>query len=227
MKKLLILVAVLAIAAPAFALTNTKDGADVALTPAGMTSEPSSFRDDFEWSSANVFDEVPTLGGSATGWAEWMLAATQNTLAYDMNVNELSWPCCGAPSELYGWVVWVGDMGGLVPPSGDAYTADHYGPFTPVDPAPDTFPPVVYTYVDVSAEGVVIPAGNFFVFGYDVTGNGGQIDYNGIETWGWYGGIWESDVSWARTCILQIKGGEGGSSPVEGDTWGTIKAMFN
>ena len=226
MKKLLILVAALAMTAPAFALTNSKDGAEVALNP-GAENVPSLTRDAFEFTTANVFDEVPTTGGSATGWGEWFLAATQNTLGYDMGINEISFPCCGPATEPYGWLVWVGDMGGLIAPAGDAYTADHFGSFAPVDPAVDTFPPTVYTYLDLSAEGVVIPAGNFFVFGYDVTGNGGQIDYNGIETWGWYGGIWESDVSWSRTGILQLKGGEGGTSATETNTWGGIKGLFN
>ena len=109
----------------------------------------------------------------------------------------------GPATGAYGWLVWT-NVGGLNAPAGDATTADYYGSFTPVDPNPKTFPPTTYTYIDISAQNIVIPAGNYFCIGYDVTGNGGQTSFNGVDTWAWYGSVWDPDQGWSRTAILQV-----------------------
>ncbi len=225
MKKLLVLAAILAIAAPsAFGLIGSKDGSQATLVP-GAPNAPSETRADWEYNTTGMMDGAATSGGSATGWGEFFICTVQNTAGAEIFPIELGWPLCGAETEAYGWLVWVGDMGGPVCPMGDAYTADFFGPFTPVDPAPGTFPPTVYTYVDVS--GFSIDAGAWFTFGYDNTGTGGHIDYNGVECWAWYGGAWDPEVNYARTQVHQIKANfEGGGTATETTTWGGIKALF-
>jgi hypothetical protein len=116
-------------------------------------------------------------------------------------------------------------MGGYVSPGGNAYSAEYYGSFTPVDSNPTTFPPTTYTYIDVSTESIVIADGTYFCFGYDNTGNGGQTTFNGVMTWAWYGGWWDPDEGWGRTAILQVKANYFGT-PVEESTWGAIKSFF-
>ncbi len=225
MKKLLVLGAVLAItASSALALTGSKDGSIATLNP-GVPNVPSAVRSDFEFNTGGAIDIAPTTGGTASGWGEFFVAPIQNTAGDAITIDELGFPCCGSETGEFGWLVWVGDMGGPVQPMGDAYTCDFHGSFTPVDPAPDTFPPTVYTYIAIT--GVDIAAGAWFVVGYDNTGTGGHVDYNGNESFAWYGGAWDPEVNYSRTEVHQVKGSTGGSpSATEVSTWGGIKNLF-
>jgi hypothetical protein len=151
--------------------------------------------------STGSWDQVPTTGGSSSGWGEWFITAFENDAGEDIVIIELGMPCCGPPSGDYGWVVWY-DVGGLQPPSGDPQSAESYGPYTPVDSG-SPFPPTTYTYVDLSAEEVEVEQDTYFVIGYDVTTYGGQISYNGYNTWSWYGGYWDPDANYGRTDLIQ------------------------
>ena len=224
MRKLLIALAVVAVvASPALAGVAYKDGGIVRDNP-GPANEPSSIRYDWAYNSGGYLDFVPDMGGSSDGWGEWFIVTVYNDSGLNLMLVEFGFPCAGPPTEEYGWVVWL-DMGGYVPPSGDAYTAEFHGEFTPVDPDPNTWPPTTYTYVDVSSKGIVIPPGTYFCFGYDNTGMGGQTAFNGVDTWAWYSDMWDPDQSWGRTAILQVKANYF-SSPVEHETWGAIKALY-
>ncbi len=170
----------------------------------GVLNTPSPLKADFEYNTGGTIDFVPTLGGSATGWAEWMITTVHNDTGHRLRLTEFGFPCCGPPTGPYGWLVWR-SVGGLYPPMGDPAAADYHGPFTPLDSNPATNPPTVYTYVNVSAQNIVIPNGSYFCFGYDVTGFGGQTSYNGVLTWGWYGGVWDPDQPYNRTAVLQVK----------------------
>ncbi len=185
-----------------------------------LTSDAGS-KADYEFSTAGM-DAVPDLGGSYDGWGEWFLTAFHNNSGEDVQLLVMGFPCCGPATDgTDGWLVWT-DVGGLNAPAGDASTRDYGGGFTPVDSAPDTFPPTTYTYVDITSENIVIPDGNYFVIGYDVTGNGGQISANGVDTWSWYEGAWDPDAGWGRTAVMQVTGVTD-SSAVEEVTWGQIK----
>ena len=224
MKKLMVLAALLLIVSPAFAQTASKDGTP-AIYIAGDQGPTSPVRADYEYSTCGSMDCVPTTGGSHDGWAEYFITTVYNNTGQSLHLVELGFPCCGPPTDIYGWVVWT-NVGGMVPPFGPANTADFFGEFTPVDPAPDTFPPTVYTYIDISAAGVVIAPGAYWCFGYDVTGNGGQVDYNGTDTYGWYGGTWDPDAGWGRTAVLQVKANFSGGNPTEESSWGAVKALY-
>ncbi len=224
MRTIFVFTALLAFAiAPAASDTASKDGSPVIVNP-GDDSAPSYIRTDYEYNTGGTIDFVPTTGGSHDGWGEWFVTTVYNNTGYDITLVELGFPCCGPPTEEFGWLVWT-NVGGIVPPSGNAYTADYYGPFTPVDPNPETFPPTVYTYIDISAEGILFEDGTYLCFGYDNTGNGGQTDFNGVDTWAWYNNMWDPDQSWGRTAILQIKGNYG-VTPADETSWGAVKSLF-
>jgi hypothetical protein len=217
-------VAVLAlVAAPAFAGSASKDGSPADLVP-GTPGAPSTWRADFEYNTGGSMNFVPTLGGSAAGWAEWFVTAVYNNTGHSLRLTELGFPCAGPATGAYGWLVWT-NVGGYVAPAGGASTANYYGTFTPVDPNPLTNPPVTYTYVNVLASNIVIPNNTYFAIGYDNTGMGGMTPFNGVATWGWYGGVWDPDSGYTRTAILQVKA-DFQDTPVERASWTNIKALF-
>jgi hypothetical protein len=181
-------------------------------------------RADWVYNTGGAEDFVPDTGGSSTGWGEYFITTVFNDTGSDLTLTELGFPCAGPPTDFVGWMVWL-NLPGLVAPAGDPSTADYFGEFTPVDPDPATFPPTVYTYVDVSAANIVVPAGTYFSFGYDNTGTGGQTAFNGVETWAWYGDVWDPDVNYGRTAILQVKG-DFGVVPVDESSWGEIKGLY-
>jgi hypothetical protein len=185
---------------------------------------PSEVRADWEYNTGGIIDFVPTTGGSHDGWGEWFVTSVQNNTGQALHLVEFGFPCCGPPTGIFGWVVWH-NVGGPVPPPGPPESAERFGQFTPVDPGPGTFPPTVYTYIDVCPEDIVIAPGEWFCFGYDNTDTGGQTDFNGVDTWAWYTGIWDPDQGWGRTAILQVKANYG-PSPTAETTWGSIKDMY-
>jgi hypothetical protein len=220
----MICVAVLAlVAATAFAESASKIGNSQPSVPA-TPGEASTLRADFEYNTGGVIDFVPDMGGSHDGWAEWFVTAVYNNTGYTLKLLELGFPCAGPPTGTYGWLVWT-DAAGMVAPPGSASTADFYGTFTPVDPNPETLPPTTYTYVDIATADILVADGTYFVIGYDNTGMGGMTGYNGVETWGWYGGVWDPDSDWGRTAILQVKANHA-TTPVENESWSYIKALF-
>ena len=224
-RKLLAVFTVLAlVASPAFGASADKDGTPSNNVPPSVQGDTSAHRADFEYNTGGAIDFVPESGGSAAGWGEWFIGTVLNDTGEELTLTELGFPCSGAPTGDYGWVVWT-DVGGINAPAGDASTADYFGAFAPTDPAPDTLPPTVYSYIDVSGANIVIAPGAYFCFGYDVTGNGGQTAYNGVETWAWYGDLWDPDSSYGRTAILQVKGSTG-VVPVMETTWGSLKGLY-
>jgi len=171
----------------------------------GRSGSPGASRAALEYNTGGAIDFVPDSGGEAASWGEWFVTTVHNSTGQKLILRELGFPCAGPPTGEFGWLVWT-DVGGPGPPAGDPYTADHHGPFTPVDPNPATMPPTVYTYVDVTAEDIVIQPGSYFCLGYDVTGTGGQTaPFNGVDTWSWNLGVWNSDAGNDRTAILQVK----------------------
>ncbi len=178
---------------------------------------------DFEYNSGGAMGTLPTTGGSSTGWGEWFILPILNDSGHDIILVELGFPCGGPETGDYGWVVWT-SVGGLNPPAGEASSADFYDSFVPTDPDPSTSPPETYSYIDVTAENIVIADGAYFCIGYDVTGIGGQVDFNGVNTWAWYQGAWDGDEAWGRTAILEVSADY--YQALEQNTWGSIKATF-
>ncbi|MCA9728792.1 MAG: hypothetical protein R3E12_11980 [Candidatus Eisenbacteria bacterium] len=223
-KVLASLVIALVVGSPALGASAHKDGTPTPTQAPGVPSAEGAGGYDWAYGTGGALDVVPTTGGSAAGWGEWFITTVYNDSGQDVTLTELGFPCSGPTTGTYGWIVWLG-LGGLIPPAGQASTADYYGTFTPNDPDPNSFPPTVYSYVDVSGAGIVVPAGTYFCFGYDNTGTGGQIDFNGVETWAWYSGVWDPDVNYGRTALLQVKG-IFGPTPVQESSWGKVKQLY-
>ncbi|MCK5115652.1 MAG: hypothetical protein KAR44_03570 [Candidatus Aegiribacteria sp.] len=177
--------------------------------------------EDFEWSSGGAMGTVNTM--VTIPWNPWVITSVENNTGFDLILTTIAFPCCGGPSGSYGWLVWT-DVGGLVAPSGDVTTCDYHGPYTPVDPGP-SMPPFIYTYVDVSSENIIIPAGNFFCFGYDVTQYCGQIPFNGVDSWSWWNNMWIPDQGWLEaTALIEVYANF--YTALEQTTWGGIKTIL-
>ena len=196
-RSMLIIVMVLAVSVANAGVVG-KDGSALPDNPSPVGNIESPLQAAWEWSTAGSMDFVPTTGGSFDGWGSHFLATTANTSGQDMRILEFGFPCAG---DIAGqWLVW---LGATMPP--DTSNPDFSGAFTATDPDPLTFPPTVYTYVDVSGANVVVPAGETIWFAYVNPGVGGQIDFNGVDTWAWYAGAWDGDQAWGRTAVMQLK----------------------
>ncbi len=175
-----------------------KDGSTLPDRVNTDTNQRSPLQSDWEWSTAGTIDVVPTTGGSWDGWGEHFIVQVTNTTGSDQLMVEFGFPCGGTIGSE--WMVWLDPT----IPAGFA-GGDFSGAFTATDPDDQTLPPVNYTYVDVSADGVVIPDGQVFWFGYTNPGISGQVAFNGVDTYGWYSGDWDGDGAWDRTTVMQFK----------------------
>ena len=199
MKRLALIMIMVAAVGVADAGVVGKDGStlpDSVNPPENITSPKQAA---WEWSTAGTMDAVPTTGGSWDGWGSHFLATTVNNTGQDMQIIEFGWPCGGTiPGE---WFVWLGST---MP--ADYSNPDFTGTFTATSNDDVTFPPTIYTYVDVTSANVVVPDGETVWFAYVNPGLGGQIDANGVVTWSWYLGAWDADDAWGRTAVMQLKG---------------------
>ncbi len=225
-KTVLVSLAIVLLTVPAaLADSDSKDGKPLDLNPPPGLGR-SSVRADFEYNTGGSIDFAPTTGGSTTGWGEWFVTTVHNNMGTNMTLVELGFPCSGPATGAHGWMVWVG-LEDLVSPSGGPETARYYGSFTPVDSDAASMPPTTYTYINLSAQAIDIPARGYFSIGYHNTGRGGQTAFNGVDSWAWYGGAWDPDQGWARTAIIQVKANLGGATPVQPRTWGNIKQIYH
>lgn len=198
MKRLMLILVMVAAVSVANAGVVGKDGSTLPDSQNPPANIQSPLQAAWEWSTAGSMDFVPTTGGSFDGWGSHFLATTVNTSGQDMRILEFGFPCAG---DIAGqWLVWIQ---ATMPP--DYSNPDFTGAFTATDPDPLTFPPTVYTYVDVTGANVVVPAGETIWFAYVNPGVGGQIDFNGVDTWAWYAGAWDGDQAWGRTAVMQLK----------------------
>ncbi len=157
---------------------------------------------DVEYSTTGAMDTPATLGGDRDGWGTEFITRWDNATGQDVIIEEFGWPCGGWWSQF--WYVWIRDD---VPP--DPYTLEFYGSFVAASEDDTEWPPSVYTYVDMSGEGIVVPAGASMYFGYGNPGMGGQIGFNGVETYSWLDDAWDMDGDFGRTAVMQFKGSFG------------------
>ena len=174
---------------------------------------------DVEYNTTGTIDSPATTGGSATGWGSYFITNWTNGTGADVRLVEFGWPC-GGPGPV-DWVVW---MSAVLP--GAPGTQTYTGPFTPASSDPATNPPGPYSYIDVFAANIVVPAGMTIYFGYENPGIGGQVPTNGVETWAWWNGAWDPDSGWNRTAVLQLKANYLGVA-AEPSTLSQIKALFD
>jgi hypothetical protein len=159
----------------------------------------SSFAADVEYSTTGALDTPATLGGDRDGWGTEFITRWDNLTGNDVMIEEFGWPCGGWWSQF--WYVWITDT-----PPADPYTLEYFGSFVATSEDDTEWPPSIYTYVGVSDEGIVIPAGASMYFGYGNPGMGGQISFNGVETFSWLDDAWDMDGDFGRTAVMQFKG---------------------
>ncbi len=222
MKKLMLLLAILAIASLALADNEIVGKKGQKLPVRDMPDQPGhpTMRADVEYNTTGVMDEPATTGGSWDGWGTYFIASWVNLTGQDVTLAEFGWPCGGAgPVD---WVVWITSGGMPGAPGSQTFT----GNFVPASSDDLTNPPPIYSYIDVSAANIVIPPDQVMFWGYENPGIGGQITANGTDTWAWYGDMWDPDSGWSRTAVLQFKGNYGGV-PAQATSFSHVKALFD
>ena len=174
---------------------------------------------DVEYSTTGAMDTPAALGGDRDGWGTEFITRWDNATGHDVIIEEFGWPCGGWWSQF--WYVWISDT---LPP--DPYTLEYYGSFVAASEDDTEWPPSVYTYVDVSGEGLVVPAGASMYFGYGNPGMGGQIGFNGVQTYSWLDEAWDMDGDFGRTAVMQFKGSFG-TVAVQDETPGSAVLLGN
>jgi len=154
---------------------------------------------DVEYSTTGAMDTPATQGGDLDGWGTDFLTRWVNNTGHDVRLDEFAWPCGGWWAQF--WFVWISDT----LPEGP-WNFEHYGSFVPALEDETQYPPSIYTYIDVSDEGIIVPAGASMMFGYSSPGMAGQIDHNGVTTWSYLNDQWDNDGDFNRTTIMQFKG---------------------
>ncbi|PID80804.1 hypothetical protein CSA17_02135 [bacterium DOLJORAL78_65_58] len=154
---------------------------------------------DVEYSTAGAMDTPATDGGDWENWGTDFVTRWDNDTGHDVRLDEFAWPCGGVWAQF--WFVWIRDT----LPEGP-FNFDYYGSFLPASQNGYQYPPSSYTYIDVSDEGVIVPAGATMMFGYSNPGMAGQIQDNGVTTWSYYNDQWDDDSAFGRTTIMQFKG---------------------
>ena len=207
LRKLVVALAVLAIAVPAFAFVASKDGSMVIIPNGSPVDQPLGDRADVEFNTGGAMFTPATTAGSASGWAYYTMHVYTNTAAQDIKLLDVGFPTNQLSTEPIAMPVeWNVDLNNndvysIVNPYTHAW--DGVGTFTPTGVI-DTSPPTVYTVVDIAAENLVLPAGATMVWGYENAGLCGQISSNGVETIGWYVNLWDSDLPYGRTGLQQF-----------------------
>jgi hypothetical protein len=179
----------------------------------------STLASDVEYSTTGTMDTPATKGGDRDGWGTEFLTRWDNNTGADVFLEELAWPCGGWWAQF--WYVWITDT---MP--ADPYTLEYYGSFVATIEDDTEWPPSLYTYIDVSGEGIVVPVGASMYFGYSNPGMAGQIAFNGVETFSWLDDSWDMDGNFGRTAVMQFRG-TFGASPVEDDTPRAMALMGN
>lgn len=228
LKKLVVALAVLALAAPAFALVASKDGAVVTTPNGSPVEQPLGDRADVEYNTGGAMFTPATANGTASGWCYYAVSVYTNTAAQDLELLELGFPTNEYSTDpIVMPVEWNIDLNNsdiysIVDPY--THTWDGVGTFYPTGVI-DTSPPTVYSVIDIDANDLVLPAGAAMVFGYENAGLCGQISYNGVETIGWYVSYWDSDVAYGRTALMQFTG-DYLTTATEAATLSQVKSLY-
>ncbi len=189
----------------------------------GDAGTTSSQRGDFEFNTTGYMDCEPTMAGSGDGWGQWFVTVLFNDSGHALKLTELGFPCTGPSSDEWGWVVWT-NLAQPAPPVSGPESADFHGSYVPEVDDGET-PPQVYSYVDLSAENIVVGEGAWYGFGFQVTDLGGQVEAGGVNTWSWFWGSWDSDAPWGRKAVLQLKADFEAVATHE-TSWSDVKRLY-
>lgn len=195
-----------------------KNGETCQINPTTLAATASSVRAVVEYNTAGAIDTPATQGGDREGWGTEFITRWDNNTGQDIVLEEFGWPCGGWWSNF--WYVWITSE---LPE--DPYTLQFYGSFVAASEDDLEYPPSLYTYIDVSEEGILIPAGASMYFGYGNPGMAGQVLGSSAATYSWYEEMWDNDNAYNRTTILQFKGNPY-VVPVDAVSFGSVKALF-
>lgn len=228
MKKLFVAIAILALAAPAFALVASRDGLQVTTANSTPVDQPLGDRADVEFNTGGSMFFAPTTNGSASGWSYYIEHIWSNTTGFPLMLLELGFPTNEYSTDPIAIPVdWTVDLDNSnIFSIADPYTYawDGLGTFTPVGII-DTSPPTEYTVVDVSGEGLVLDMGQSMIWGYENAGLCGQTDFNGEITYGLYQGFWDDDSLYGRTALQQFTADYAGTA-AEDATLSQVKSLY-
>jgi hypothetical protein len=208
LKKLFVAFAILALAAPAFALVASKDGSMVTTPNGSPVDQPIGDRALVEYNTGGAWATAATTNGSASGWAYYTMHVWTNTAGQTVQLTELGFPTNEYSTDpIVMPVEWNVDLNNndvysIVNPYSHAW--DGVGTFYPAG-LPDTSPPTVYSDIDVTGAALLLAPAVSMVWGYENAGLCGQIAYNGVETVGWYVSFWDSDAPYSRTGLQRFK----------------------
>ena len=174
---------------------------------------------DVEYSTTGTMGTPATHGGDRDGWGTDFITRWDNDTGHDVLIEEFGWPVGGWWAQF--WYVWISDT---LPPS--PYVLQHYGSYVALSEDDTEYPPSLYTHIDMTAEGIVIPAGASMYFGYGNPGMGGQILFNGVTTYSWLNENWDRDGDFNRTAIIEFRGSFTDVSAV-GDTPTPVNLLGN
>jgi len=227
LRKLFVVVAVLALAIPAFSATISRDGTQIAEPNAFGTIPAGGDREDFEFNTAGVINFVPDAGGSASGWCFYQTHVLNNNTGFDISVTEVA----ACTNQYTGEVIelpveWVFELNSGIAGIADPYVQDwdYRGDFMPSGPL-DQFPPITYDYIDVTGAGILILNGTNTVWGFENAGVIGQQVGGTMSTYGWWEGVWEPDSNWGRTGVQQVMGNYG-QTAADDASFSQVKTLY-
>lgn len=174
---------------------------------------------DVEYSTTGTMGTPAVHAGDRDGWGTEFVTRWENNTGHDVRVEEFGWPVGGWWAQF--WYVWISDT---LPPS--PYELQFYGSYVALIEDDSQYPPSQYTHVNISGEGIIVPAGASMYFGYGNPGLAGQILFNGVETYSWLDGPWEMDGDFGRTGVMEFKGAYTDVSAV-GDLPATVSLLGN
>ncbi len=227
LKKLLVAAAILALAAPVFALGTSKDGI-VTSEHATNPVEQSGVRADVEFNTGGAMNLVPDALGSATGWAYFSAHNYTNGGAAALGLIDMAFPTCENSTDPIALpVLWFvhASTGDIVADIGDPYMAtfDHSGTFYPTNAMDSLAGDLVYDAVDASGYSLAVGASMWW--GYENAGLQGMTSYVVEQTFGYWVSFWDDDTAYGRTALMQFTG-DYGTTATEAATMSQVKSLY-
>lgn len=228
LKKLLVAAAILALAAPVFAVTS-KDGLVQSSNDINPV-ESSSVRADVEFNTGGVMNLVPDALGSATGWAYFSAHMYTNGGGMALNLLELAFPTCENSTDPIALpVLWfvTAATGDITVDIGDPYTAtyDFSGTFYPTNLIDSLAGDLVYDAVDVTGEAITLADAASMWWGYENAGLQGMTSFVAEQTWGYWVSFWDDDSFYGRTALMQFMG-DYGTTATDASTISQVKSLY-
>lgn len=238
LKKLVVALVVLAVAVPALASVNSRDGIVPSNHETNAVTPVLGDRADVEFNTGGAYNTTPDAVGSASGWAYYSAHMYTNGGPDALDLVELGFPTCPYTTDPIAlpveWFVLFGATGNIAADIPDPYTAAYTfsGTFTPSnatdsgdinsggDPSN-----LVYDAIDLTGMGAQLAAGDAMWWGYENAGLQGMLAAVVEQTFGWYVSFWDDDTLYGRTALMQFMGNYA-TTATEESTLSQIKSLY-